>query len=175
MRVTVLILSLLLGAIMFIQTTLVAGLGSAANDEGTAQSGSVGLFMSLLWLVAAALVLPLPMVSVILFALAGVLGFAASGDFPDLAIWGGISLALALLSFFGWRGKRKERRERTAEQLRQRERDDRMEAMLRQQGQAQSLSGPTPVLGRPCPACGAPNPVGTRFCGNCGAAQPAPA
>ncbi|HEV2529713.1 MAG TPA: zinc ribbon domain-containing protein [Thermomicrobiales bacterium] len=121
--------------------------------------------MALIWLVAAAFVLPLPMVSVVLFVIAGVLGFAASGDFPDLAVWGGISLVLALLSLFGWRGKRKERRERQVERARQTERDDRMEQLLTQQRNQPTF---TPVMGSACPSCGHPNPDGTRFCGNCG-------
>ncbi len=173
MRVTVLILSLLLGAIMFFQTFLGYVLGSAGNDEGIAGAGAVGLLMSLLWLVAAAFVLPLPMVSVILFVVAGIFGFAASGDFPDLAVWGGISLVLAVLSLLGWRGKRKERRERAAELTRQQERDNRMEQLLTQQRNQPAFN---PVIGAACPACGHLNPNGTRFCGNCGQTlSPAPA
>lgn len=164
MRVTVLILSLLLGAIMFIQTTLVSGLGSMADDEGTSQSGAVGVFMSLLWLIAAAFVIPFPMVSVIAFALAGLLGFAASGDFPDLAIWGGVSLVLGVLSLLGYRGKRRDRREQLAERARQQEQDNRMEQLVTQQ------RTPYPLMGAACRNCGAPNAQGTRFCGNCGQA-----
>lgn len=135
MRVTVLILSLLLGAVMFVQTFLVYGLSSAVDDQSSSQSGAVGLLMSLLWLVAAAFVIPLPIVSVIAFVIAGLFGFAASGDFSDLAMWGGISLVLALLSLFGWRGKRKGDLEARREKIRQLERDERLEEMLR--GRAQ--------------------------------------
>lgn len=163
MRITVLILSLLLGVIMFIQTVLVSGLGSMADDEGTQQSGAVGLFMSLLWLIAAAFVMPFPMVAVIAFAIAGLLGFAASGDFADLAVWGGISIVLALLSLLGWRGKRKAASAARAERVVQQERDSRLENLLTQQRAA-----PHPVMGITCTRCGAPNAVGTRFCGNCG-------
>lgn len=132
MRVTVLILSLLLGAIMFIQTFLGSVASDLANDEGGEQSSAVGLMMALLWLIAAAFVIPFPMVSVVLFALAGLFGFAGSGDFPDLAYWGGISLVLSVLSFFSWRGKRKATREANLEKKRQLERDDRLEQMLRE-------------------------------------------
>lgn len=97
MRVTVLIAGLLLGAIMFLQTFLVSALGSAAQDQRSEQAGSIGLMMAFLWLIACAFVMPLPMVSVVLFVVAGLLGFAYSGDFSDLAIWSGISLALAVL------------------------------------------------------------------------------
>lgn len=122
MRVTVLIIGLLLGTVMFLQTFLVNVLGQAGNDENIEQSAAVGIFMSLLWLIACAFVLPLPMVSVVLFVIASIFGFAASGEFPDLGIWAGVSGALAVLSFLGWRGKRKERRTFTLEKARQDER-----------------------------------------------------
>lgn len=116
MRIAVLILGLLLGAIMFFQTFLSYTLSSAVDLEGQSESSAVGLFMALLWLLACALVFPLPLVSAIVFAIAGLLGFAASGDFPDLAYWGGASLVLAALSLFGWFGKRRAaRRERIRE------------------------------------------------------------
>lgn len=166
MRVTVLILSLLLGALMFVQTVLVYGLGSAANDEGSSGSGAIGVFMCLLWLVAAAFVIPLPMVSVVAFAIAALLGFAVSGDFPDLAIWGGASLVLGVLSLLGWRGKRKGQREQAAERTRQMDRDNRMEAMM-QQGFRPQMAASVGVMR--CTQCGTDNPSSTRFCGNCGA------
>jgi hypothetical protein len=182
MRIAVLIIGLLLGAVMFLQTVLVSGLSDAANDEASAQSGAVGVFMSLLWLAACAFVIPFPMISVVVFALAGVLGFAASGDFPDLAIWGGISLVLAVLSLLGWRGKRRDRREADAERQRQVERDERMEALLR--GQTATASAgiaaapstwiPAPTSTAPvtfptfCASCKSRLDPGAKFCMECG-------
>lgn len=128
MRIAVLILGLLLGLLMFLQTLFVYGLSDALNDEASAQASAIGVVMALLWLVACAFVLPFPLVSVVAFAIAGLFGFAASGEFPDLAIWGGISVVLAVMSIFGWRGKRKQDREVRAEKARQAERD----AMLAQ-------------------------------------------
>lgn len=166
MRLTVLIAGLLLGAIMFLQTFLVSALGSATQDQGSEQAGSIGVMMAFLWLIACAFVMPLPMVSVVVFAIAGLLGFASSGDFSDLAIWGGISLVLAVLSFLGWLGKRKERRQFKVERDQQAARDARLEALLQQQasGQQQAERSTT------CPSCGHHNRVGTRFCGDCGMA-----
>ena len=132
MRITVLILGLLLGLLMFIQTMLVYGLSSAGNDEASAQAGAVGVLMALLWLVACAFVLPFPLVSVIAFVLAGLFGFAASGEFADLGYWGGASLVLAVLAFLGWRGKRKQDREARAEKARQADRDRMLEQMMTQ-------------------------------------------
>jgi hypothetical protein len=111
-RIAVLILGLILGAIMFLQTSLVAGLSGVAGDEATNTAGGGGIIMALLWLIGCALVIPIPLVSVAAFVLAGIIGFAFSADFPDLAAWGGVSLVLAVLSFIGWWGKRRgERRE----------------------------------------------------------------
>lgn len=163
MRVTVLIIGLLLGAVMFVQTFLVNLLGQAGDQQGVEQAGAVGLMMSLLWLIACAFVLPLPFVSVVMFLISGVVGFASSAEFPDLAVWGGISLVLAALSFFGWLGKRKERRQFKIERARQEERDARMETILHQQSRTVA---PETI----CPSCNRTNAAGTRFCGNCGTA-----
>lgn len=140
MRVTVLIIGLLLGAVMFLQTFLVNVLGQAGNDENIEQAAAVGVFMSLLWLVACAFVLPVPVVSVVLFAIASIFGFAASGEFPDLGIWGGVSMGLAVLSLLGWRGKRNDRRTVELDKARQDERDARMETLLQQQAGIQQAS-----------------------------------
>lgn len=89
-----------------------------ANDEDTGTAAAVGVLMALIWIFGCALVIPLPRVAMILFALAGVFGFAASGNFPDLAFWGGVSFVLALFSLLGWRGKRKtDRREEERDAL----------------------------------------------------------
>jgi hypothetical protein len=60
--------------------------------------------------------LAFPLVSLIAFFFAGVFGLAggASTSFGDLTIWGVVSLILAVLSYFGWREKRKRRREEAA-------------------------------------------------------------
>ena len=94
--------SVALGAIMFFQTFLVTSLsGLSKTPEASYSAGWVGLIMAVLWLIAVALVIPVPLVSVIAFVLAGILGFANSTHFPDLAVWGGASLILAVLSLIG--------------------------------------------------------------------------
>lgn len=160
MRIAVLILGLLLGLLMFIQTVLVGTLSSAAGNEANTQAGAVGFFVAILWLVACAFVLPFPLVSVIGFAVAALFSFgaAATSDYRDMYVWGTVGLILMLLSFVGWRGKVKDRKAKAAERTTQVERDARYEALLMAQ-QSQDTS---------CPACGQLNPVGVRFCGNCG-------
>jgi len=174
MRHAVLIIGLLLGALMFFQTFLISVLSDVADDETGGQAAAVGLLMAFLWLIACGLVLPVPMVSVVLFVLAGIFGFANSGEFPDLGIWGGISLVLAVMSFLGWRGKRKEKREGAAERLRQFNRDERLETLLQQQQAQLSAIQPTqaPVakvtFPNFCTSCGTRNEPGARFCAECG-------
>jgi hypothetical protein len=160
---------------MFLQTVLVTGLSSAADDEDTAGAGSVGVLMSFMWLVACALVLAFPMASMIIFGLAGLLGIAvgASSEFADLVVWGIISLVLALMSFFGWRGKKRDKAAAEAERHYQRDRDAKMESLLRgQQTQAASATSTPPTAPwdmQTCSSCGASNGKGVKFCGECGA------
>jgi len=177
MRIAVLIIGLLLGLVMFLQTFVVYALGSAVEQEDTAVAGAVGLMMSLLWLAACAFVIPFPMVSVICFAVAALAGFAVSGDFPDLAVWGGVSIVLALMSLLGWRGKRQERKTFQIERQRQLDRDDRLETLLRQQRDQVRYpveSAPHPSTQNFCTSCGTRNERGAKFCAECGSAIPVP-
>lgn len=128
MRIAVLILGLLLGLLMFFQTFLVYALSGATDDPRSGEAGAIGILMAVIWLLACALVIPLPFISMLLFIAAGALGFSMSGDFADLGVWGGVSLFLAILSFFGWIGKRKADR-------RERRRDEWMQETASQSGQ----------------------------------------
>lgn len=163
MRIAVLILGLLLGLVMFLQAFVGSILSSVGEDETMQQAAAVGILVSLLWLVGCALVLPFPLASVVSFGLAALFAFAISGDYPDMGVWGVIALILAAMSFFGWLGKRKDRREKRAERQRQEERDARLESLLTQQRRATD-----PQFA--CPSCGQPNSATSRFCDNCGTA-----
>jgi hypothetical protein len=168
MRVATLVIGILLGLALFLQSLLVNGLSDIANEEGSEQSGAVGVLSALMWLVASALVIAFPMASMILFLLSSVLLFAASGDYPDLAFYGGAALLLALFSFLGWRGKKKDKQEKMEERTRQQARDDRMEELVRQ-----SQVRPAANQLVPCPTCGYENPSRTKFCADCGSQLPA--
>lgn len=132
MRIATLIIGLLLGLLLFLQTMLLYGLSNAGNDEKNAGAAAIGVFVALIWLVAAAFVMAFPLFSAIAFTVAGLFAFlgAGSSDFTDLWIWGGASLVLAVLAYFGWRGKRRDRREALAERQRQLDRDTRLEQLL---------------------------------------------
>ncbi len=127
MRIAVLILGLILGAIMLVQSLLVAGLAGAAKDTDSTAAGIGGLSMAFLWLVALALVFSVPLISTALFGLAAVLGFAFAADYSSLSVWAVISLILGIFCFFAWRGKRRA-------DLKERLRDEQMERLIAERG-----------------------------------------
>ena len=105
MRIVVLIISLGLMLVIGLQSCTVGIGGSIVKDEGMSQGGAVGLLIAFMYLIGAAFSLGKPVVSMVVFILAGLLGFmvSATTSFSDMGIWGGISLVLAIFSFFGKR------------------------------------------------------------------------
>jgi hypothetical protein len=168
MRIAVLVIGLVLTLGLFIQAFVIFGLSDAIDQEDTQAAGSVGVLMALMWVVGCGLVIPVPRVSMVLFAVAGLLGFAASGNYPDLAWWGGISEILAVFCYFGYRGKRKSDRKDA-------ERDALMRKALsaRQQRSlpaTDATPNPPSSLTFACPRCGERLPVTAKFCSSCGLA-----
>lgn len=181
MRIAVLILGLILGAVMFVQSVLIAGLSGIADDSDAAGGAAGGVAMALLWLVGCALVIPLPIVSAVSFGLAGLIGiaFAATGSFSDLRIWGVASLVLAVLSIFGWVGKRNDDRRRRLEAEERRRLSHQVAVLSQRVGPTVSPNevaapgtgdAPPRASGPDCPDCGVENPIGSRFCASCGTA-----
>jgi hypothetical protein len=111
MRIATMILSLILMLVVGFQSCAVSVGDSMLGEKASQQGGSIGILMALLFLVGGAFALAFPLVSLIAFVLAGVLGLSAGAttSFGDLTIWGIVSLVLAIFSFFGWREKRKRR------------------------------------------------------------------
>jgi hypothetical protein len=105
------IISLVLTVIVLAQSCAVNFGGAVGKNEGVTQGGAMGILIALLFLIGAAFVMGIPLVSTIVFVLAGILGFmvAATTPFTDLRIWGWIALILAVMSFIGYLGKRRER------------------------------------------------------------------
>ncbi|MDD3783244.1 MAG: hypothetical protein ACOX46_11965 [Limnochordia bacterium] len=109
MKVASGILSLVLSLVIFLQSCTVSMGGAILAEEGTQQGGAVGLLVAFLFLVGGAFAFGVPKVSLVVMALAGLLGMAAGATTPykDLTIWGGVALALAVLNLFAGR-KRKD-------------------------------------------------------------------
>lgn len=108
MRVAVMVIGLVLVLLLFPLTYLFHGLSQGVGDESSVQAMAVGMIMLVMWLIASVCVFPFPLVSVALFVLAGLLGFALDGGFPILDLWVGpaISMVLAGLSYLGWGGQK---------------------------------------------------------------------
>jgi hypothetical protein len=105
MRIAVLILGLILGAVMIARSLLIVTLTDLAIDPLASALGRWVMLLGLLWLVGVACILGLPVVSVITFAAAAALGlslgFGQTERVAELALWGALSLVLVLLSVGG--------------------------------------------------------------------------
>lgn len=174
MRIAVLVIGLVLDIGLFIQALAIFSLSNAIDRQDTATAGAVGVFMAFLWVVGCGLVIPAPRVAVGLFVMAALFGFAASGSYPDLAIWASISLVLAVMSYFGHRGKRTAQRKEA-------ERDDLLRQMAISQAHLAAVASGNLVdvaagervlltgRGNTCPRCRATNAPAAKFCAECGA------
>lgn len=107
MRVATAIISILMSIFVFLQTMLVGGLSDAVGDEASSTAAALGLLGGLLWLVGGALVFAFPAISMVLYVIATLVFFGGAANFSDLGVYGGISIAFAIMSFLGWRGKKK--------------------------------------------------------------------
>lgn len=159
MRIATLIIGLLMGLILLFQSWTVGVFGGmGAFDDATESAGAAGTIMALAWFLASALVIPLPLVSTVLFGLTVLIGLLTpTGDFADLRFHGVIAIGLTVMAFFGWRGKKKAKKEQLAERRRQEERDARLESLLTRQQGAPTQTEAT------CRHCGQPFPAGARF------------
>lgn len=129
MRIAVMILGLLLAVWTFVEGFVIAALSSDGSHESSLAGGA--LIAAMLAALAAALVIAFPLASTVLFSIAGAisLGIAAAG-YGNHWVYGSVFMILAVMSFFGWRGKRAAQRQAAIESQRQHERDQRLEALL---------------------------------------------
>lgn len=140
MRIATLIVGLLVGVMLIFQT-MVAGTFSAEGSD-TSGAAAAGFVMALLWLLGSALVIAFPRVSMVLYGISALLGlFTPTGQFADLRFHGFVAIALTVMAFLGWRGKKKHDAEVAAEKARQMQRDAMLEQMMRNQ----AASGPAPI------------------------------
>lgn len=117
MRKAVLIISILLAIIVFVQSWLVGIGGSMFNDQLLSWGGLVGRLVALLLAAGAAFVLPRPLISVFIYLAGGLLGiiFGLYTGYYDMILWGGLSLALGGGSYYAWSSE--EQRVAPAEQI----------------------------------------------------------
>ena len=111
MRIAVTILSLGLMLVIGFQSCAASIGGSMGQDQSTSNAGAMGFVVVFLFLISGAFAMSFPIVSLVSFLLAGTIALAAgfSSDFADLAIWGFVALALAIMSYFGHREKQRRR------------------------------------------------------------------
>ena len=83
-------------------------LSGLVEDETTFAAGSLGVLTALLMLVGAAFAFSLPRVAQVIFVLAYLCSIPAREDFPDMWVWGIISLVLAVLLLFVKSKKKRE-------------------------------------------------------------------
>jgi hypothetical protein len=109
MRIAIGILSLALGILVLMQSCAVTVGSDMIGDDATSGAGSLGIIVGLLYFVGGSFAFGLPIVSLIIFLLAAVIGFSAGsgGVFKDLEVWAYVAIVLALLSFFAVQSARK--------------------------------------------------------------------
>lgn len=112
MRITVLILALVLMIPMAMQSLAAYSLARLTGDENLIAVCFLGLVVALLWVIGAAIVLPAPRASAVVFGLAMAIAYLISGIYGDMLIWGTISLALMIMAYMGHRQKAREDRRR---------------------------------------------------------------
>jgi hypothetical protein len=107
MRIAVTIISLALMLVVFLQSCAASVGGSLGEDESLSGAGALGFLVGLLYLLGGAFALGLPRVSIIVFAIAALIGVltGATTDFRDLIIWGVVAAILALMSLRAYRTK----------------------------------------------------------------------
>lgn len=110
MRTATLIISLFAMCLIFLQSCTVGVGGEMMGDESTSEEGAMGILVAFLYLVGGAFAIGVPWISLVSFSFAALFGFAvaATGEFSDLGIWGGLAVILALLSYYGVREKKRE-------------------------------------------------------------------
>lgn len=146
MRVGAMVVGILFSIWTFFEALLITGLSGVADNDETSAAGAGGLLAAIVAGLASALVLALPLFSAILFGVAGLFSFAAaSAGYGNHSYYGIVFMGLGIMALLGWIGKKKEQREKQNELRRQTERDERMEALLRQQQDPKRYPSESPI------------------------------
>lgn len=110
MKIAVLIIALFLAVGVGLQScTIVAGSGMIGN-EALGKEASIGLATSFLFVLGGAFVLGLPMVSWVIFGLAGFVAYNSGKEFSDLKVWGVVAFVLCIMSGLASHNDRKKKK-----------------------------------------------------------------
>ncbi|HEX3016394.1 MAG TPA: hypothetical protein VHP31_00875 [Caproicibacter sp.] len=96
------IVSIVLSLIILFQSCA-TGLGNALTNNTKDTSGSLGVFVAILFIAAGIVGIVAraskggTIAATILYAIAGIIGVASNGSFKDLMVWGVISLIIAVV------------------------------------------------------------------------------
>lgn len=109
MKIAVGIIGIFFSLVALLQSCTITGLSSLADNAQVGAAGSMGMLVSLLMFAGGAFAFGIPVVARVLFVLGFLLSLFAKKDFPDMMIWGWLSLALAVLLSFGAKAKGSEK------------------------------------------------------------------
>ena len=109
MRIAVLIIGLCLVMLVGIQSCAVMVGGNLIEDQDVSGAGALGIMVSFLFILGSAFVMSHPKASMIIFLAAAFFAFfgGSLSEFSDLYFWSFVSLALAVMSYFGIKEKKK--------------------------------------------------------------------
>lgn len=110
MRIAALVIGVVFGIGLFVQSVIVAAITDESNEQFNGADAGTGIIIAVLMIVAGGVAIPLPRLALVLFAIAGIMALTSAGpmEFPDLYIYGTASLVLSVFSFFGYHGKQEE-------------------------------------------------------------------
>ncbi|MCQ1573473.1 hypothetical protein NFO65_22360 [Neorhizobium galegae] len=107
MKIATGIMGIMLGLLVLLQSCAIGAGSSLTGDQAMADSGGIGMVAGFLLFVGGAFSFGLPLIGGIVFVIAALLAFMGADHFPDLKIWGVLSLALAVIAISAWRSGRK--------------------------------------------------------------------
>ena len=107
-RIAVLIISIFVIFIIGFQSCTVGVLESFEGSE--TMQGSAGLAMVLFFIIGAAFVIGIPIISMVSFLLASFIGYSVDVTiYGDLEVWRVVAIILAIMSFLGHRELKKKK------------------------------------------------------------------
>ena len=138
MRIATAIISIIMSVVLYDFGNTASLAGSLANSDELSAIAGAAFVGAAFWMIGGALIYFAPLVSLVLYVLSfifmAVINYGASVT-SELFIYTWVAPVLALMAFFGWRGKRKADAEKREEKERQLQRDQMLEQMLLKQSQ----------------------------------------